>query len=442
MRASPFFAVLLLSWSSACVGGASGARDVDAARGAESPEAWFATARVAYDPGNPREAMTPKLVGAFADARIVGIGEATHGTHEDVWFKSELVLALVDAGLVDTIYLEANHSGVAQLDELVRSGAGDARDALKAAPIFRVLKTEAVLACVEGLRERARRGVRVRLVGVDCQDSTRDAERALRILGRRDVALAAMFRAKLEPLVGAEAQALRHPQLVRGMDVAALDALSDELARLQAACADAPEAAAAALRAWQGLKAFRIEARDAPREDDIDGYNLRDRYMAQNVLADGHRGAFLGHNCHVLAGRPGGNLEGYVPAGAVLHEALGERYRVVLFDYNSARIRAVPMPTDGSPPDALAADEILARGPLEGSLADATCRGAEGAHWIDLRGLPPRWSAWHERVIHADWLGYAASRERQGQEVLSFPFARLGDVLVVIDELGASRPLE
>lgn len=58
--------------------------------------------------------MRPELLECFRGAQVIGIGEASHGMHEDVLFKAELVLALVDAGLVDTLHLEANHAGAAQ----------------------------------------------------------------------------------------------------------------------------------------------------------------------------------------------------------------------------------------------------------------------------------------------------------------------------------------
>ncbi|MEY2808268.1 MAG: hypothetical protein RIR65_2685, partial [Planctomycetota bacterium] len=68
--------------------------------------------------------MTRELLSAFDGALVVGIGEASHGTHEDAAFKTALALALVDAGRIDTLYLEANHAGAAELDAYLHAGSG------------------------------------------------------------------------------------------------------------------------------------------------------------------------------------------------------------------------------------------------------------------------------------------------------------------------------
>lgn len=109
-----------------------------------------------------------------------------------------MLTALVDAGAVDTLSLEANRAGAAQLDAFIRSREGDAAAAVRDSLIFSVLKTEAFAACVEGMQDRVRRGARLRIAGIDCQDTARDANVALDALARRDAVLAANLRSRLE----------------------------------------------------------------------------------------------------------------------------------------------------------------------------------------------------------------------------------------------------
>jgi erythromycin esterase len=417
-------------------------RDPRLAAEATSADQWFAAARQPFDAAQPRSAMRPELLECFRGAQVVGIGEASHGTHEDVLFKAELVLALVDAGLVDTLYLEANHAGAAQIDAHVHGAGDDTRQAVRDAPIFRVLKTEAFVACIEGLRARARRGVAVHVVGIDCQDSARDADLALRRLALRDAQAADEFRAQLAPITGAAAAAVRHPDLVRSLLLKTMDECSAVLERLEQACGADEEAAQAARRARQGLVAMRIEAKDARDEDfDWDSFSWRDRYMAENILAHGSRGVFWGHNFHVAGGSPRGQLEGYEPTGSVLRRKLEWRYRTVLFDYGTARISVVVPPSDDAPPDATQPAEVVVRDILPGSLAEAVRGGTGGSCWIDMGKLPQAWYEWRETPRPTDWPGFAARRERVPEELAALPFDALGDVLVVIDNLSAARSL-
>lgn len=48
------------------------------------------------------------IVAKFNSARVIGVGEVTHGTHEDQAFKVALIKELVRVGAIDTLALEAN----------------------------------------------------------------------------------------------------------------------------------------------------------------------------------------------------------------------------------------------------------------------------------------------------------------------------------------------
>ncbi|MBI1302695.1 MAG: hypothetical protein GC172_02760 [Phycisphaera sp.] len=126
-------------------------RDPALASSAATAESWIEAARQPFGAGFPQDLASPAMLAALDGARIVGLGEATHGTHEDALLKTQLILALIDAGAVDTLYLEANRAGAAQLDAFIRSQEGDVAAAVRGSAIFRVLKTEAFAACVAGM---------------------------------------------------------------------------------------------------------------------------------------------------------------------------------------------------------------------------------------------------------------------------------------------------
>jgi erythromycin esterase len=68
---------------------------------------------------------------ALANARVVGLGEATHGTREFFQLKHRLVRYLVMEHGYRLFGLEANFSETLALDRYVVHGEGSPRDALR-----------------------------------------------------------------------------------------------------------------------------------------------------------------------------------------------------------------------------------------------------------------------------------------------------------------------
>ena len=419
-------------------------RDPVEAAKAVTAKQWIAAARYPLEFDVDAPVIPAALVDACSGARVVGLGEFSHGTHGDAMLKSALALALIDSGDVDTLYMEANRTGGEQLDAFIRSSGGDAREAVEKADIFRVLKTEGFAYLVAGMQQRVAAGRKLRIVGIDCQHSRPDAEFALACLAARDAVAAERIRAALAPIVGPDAASLRHPKLIKSIDTAQLRACIAGLEELERALAADPAGAAVALRARQGLLAFEHETSDGdPSRADMEYFNLRDRFMAENILADGARsGAFWGHNIHIFGG-PRELTEGFVPSGTVLREALGRAYRIVVCDYRTAQIRAVVAKSDTEMPDALGAQEVLARKAVAGDFADAIAADGRGSVWLDLSAMPAgdAFDAWRATPLALDWPGFAMPRERRDEYLTRIPVAKLVDVVVVLDEVGPARPL-
>lgn len=409
---------------------------------ATAPEAWILAARhpFPFDAGHP--VIPAGLVDACRGARLVGLGEFSHGTHEDALFKSALALALIDAGEVETLYIEANRTGGEQLDAFIRSGGGDARDAVARAGIFRVLKSEGFAHLIAGMQRRVAAGKRLRIVGIDCQDSRRDAGVALDRLAARNAAEAGRLRAKLAPIVGAEAGRLRHPQLMQALDARRIHACIDALGELEGALSADPFGASLAQRARQGLLSYEHETSDGDYQRADAGYfSRRDRFMAENILADGAgKGAFWGHNIHVMGG-PRASIPDYVPSGTVLREALGKGYRVMVCDYRRARISLVVSDLATGIPDALSPQQTVGRDLVRGGLAEAIAGPGGASFWIDLSRMPssPAFEAWRATPRASDWPGYTAPRERRNEDLFRVPIGRLVDVVVVFEDVGPAR---
>ena len=102
------------------------------------------------------------------DARIVSLGEGTHGTREFFEMKARIVRFLVEEMGFDTFAIEATWPEARRLDRYVRTGVGDPRRLLSGL-YFWTWNTESVLEMIEWMREHNRAGGDVGFHGVDMQ---------------------------------------------------------------------------------------------------------------------------------------------------------------------------------------------------------------------------------------------------------------------------------
>lgn len=389
------------------------------------------------------------LAARLAGAQMIGLGEATHGSHEDALLKSLLIQSLVQDHDLRIVLLEANRTGTAQLDAYASAAPTGllAADAVRQAPVFSILKTEVMADLLSWLRGwnavNADRPVRV--IGVDCQASSQDAADALAALAVVNSGAAEALSGALEPILTAEARGRRHSVMLKQLTSAQLNAAETACRMLEAELNSAglPDAAFTARRAWQGLNAFEYETSDGDLTRATPEYwSRRDVFMAENAitLSKGQPAVFWGHNSHVAGGRPGGDSAGYVPSGAVLRDRLGAGYKVVIQDFAEAEFFATPA---GDPPPADAQPVRVKRtarpGTLNALLASASIRTA----WFDLSRLPQdaRMADWRETPIGLDWYGFAASAEPLPHDILNVPPQGLFDVLVIHPKLTPSRML-
>ncbi|HEX8903236.1 MAG TPA: erythromycin esterase family protein, partial [Longimicrobiaceae bacterium] len=129
-------------------------------------------------------ALHPLLSGA----RIVALGEGTHGTREFFRAKHRLVQWMVEREGVTVFAIEANMPEARRVNEYVLTGRGDPRAAL-AGLYFWTWNTEEVLALIEWMRayNASGRG-RVEFWGFDMQNPTVAADSVRAFVARADPA--------------------------------------------------------------------------------------------------------------------------------------------------------------------------------------------------------------------------------------------------------------
>lgn len=410
--------------------------------------AWLKQAGHRLTTEAPGLAELKPLLERLNGARVVGIGEATHGTHEDVAFKASLIKALVAAGRINAVAWITSRSAGKRLDAYVAGGPGTAADALRDSGLAAHWVTVDVVDLLDWLRTWNLAGKeRIHLVGVDVQDVLHDTQSALTLLASVEPEAAAMlqdiWKSELTP------DQLRRPfsEVVRGWTrqqwetlFVAARVLEDLLVtRPTTRLAQAPgysDARHAARAARLGLFAF---------EFDIDGtsgaplpaeaYSRRDVAAGEQLLAvvgPPARAALWGHDAQVA--RAAFGADAAFTTGEYLGDRLGKAYRTVGFAWRRGSVRAVSGAAEGSAPASRTLDVTLSSDSLGSLVAKAGLRSA----WFDLTAVPDAaWSKrWLAQPYDRGWFGGIAGAEKAPPT----PLGKAFDVLVFFDTVAPSQP--
>src|SRR6266700_1205944 len=141
-----------------------------------------------------------RLRGIIGEARIVSLGEATHGTREFFQLKHRLLeLCVCELGF--TVFgIEASYPESLRVNDYVLHGTGNPAEAL-AGMRFWTWDTQEVLALIEWMRAWNRTHERkVKFYGFDMQSPTEAALGVIDYLGRVAPELAAASETPLWPL--------------------------------------------------------------------------------------------------------------------------------------------------------------------------------------------------------------------------------------------------
>jgi len=291
----------------------------------------------------------------LADARVVGLGEATHGTREFFQFKHRMVEFLVREMNFSVFAIEANYSGCLKINDYVTGGKVSRVEALQNLG-FDVLKTEEVAALVDWLRaynQTAPPERKVRFYGFDMQYmelSEALPEYLLRVAPE-----------KAQELTETLTKLRETKQAARGGAKENLKALLPEVDKLiryfilqEANFINKTSRA----EYEQNLRSLRLSFQDADVLLSNEYDEARDRYMAENILyllnrePAGTRIAVWAHNYHISTGEipsPGGIAGKFM--GAFLRQQLSGGYYALGFAFSEGSFQSTstnPMAIRGS----------------------------------------------------------------------------------------------
>ncbi|WP_030776129.1 erythromycin esterase family protein [Streptomyces sp. NRRL F-2664] len=387
------------------------------------------------------------LTAMIGDAEVVGLGEATHGSHEFFTMKERLFRHLVEEKGFTTFALEMSWTAGLRIDEYLQGGPGDARriaeEELGGSPWER----EEFAGLISWMRHHNDRHR-------DRGHGRRPAGRTVRFMGN-DIGAPRLGDAAFDRVLS-HVRASHPADLARLEDLyARLRPLDDVFAHLRTPLAERRRAAVAAQQAhdllgahgqiggdacaWAEQHARNIAQTFAFASLDLsdprsvsDAEHLRDRAMADNTAwwhrRTGDRMLLSAHNGHVgyLSTDP---VMYPTTQGAFLRGALGRRYTAIGFTFAQGSFL-----TAGSFGGAWGEVTVPAATP---DMQEYTLdRVRHRDYYLDLRTLPAAARSWLEvpRPVHD-----AGSSFRTPLPTLAI--SRAYDVLIHLHRVRAATPL-
>jgi erythromycin esterase len=341
--------------------------------------------------GNGFEDMQPlrKIVG---DARVVCLGEATHGTKEFFQLKHRMLEFLVSEMGFNVFGIEANYPEAYAVNRYVLNGEGDSAEAL-AGLYFWTWNTEEVLEMIRWMRQyNLTHEKKVKFYGFDMQfpdSAAKFVQNYIKKVGGQESAeLQQSFEllTKIDP----------SPNISTEQKDAASSAVQKVVEMLEK---NKPvDIAKSSTDDWEVARQHaRIMEQFVKRSQDKEGgYSVRDASMAENIQwILNHEGSDAkivawAHNGHVSFEQ---NSNGRVPMGWHLKNTFGKDLVVFGFAFNqgsfqsmdSRQKRLISFTVDPMPEGSL--DETLAKANLKIAALDLRSIDTPAKEWFDVEHL-------------------------------------------------------
>jgi erythromycin esterase len=304
---------------------------------------WLRGAAVPFDRVDPADNLDDleplrKLVG---DARIVSLGEATHGTREFFQMKHRILRFLVERMGFTAFAIEASWPEANRLDRYVRAGEGDPAELLSGL-YFWTWNTDEVLQMIQWMRRYNESGGSVGFYGFDMQFPGMAIDNVARFVAAVDRGASTEFAQRYECLAQYANDATgRSPSPGYGAQSAAYrDACLQDLRWVQDTLISrqAPYEAASSPVEWaRAVQSARVAVQ---YEEMSSSRRSRDLAMADNAkwildqLPAGGKIALWAHNGHVSSSS-GATM------GGALRQMFGQAMVVMGFSFAQGTFNAV-----------------------------------------------------------------------------------------------------
>lgn len=372
------------------------------------------------------------------DARIVALGENTHGTRDFFEMKARILRFLVEEMDFDAFLIEATWPESNRLDRYVRTGNGDPFEYLSGL-YFWTWNTESVMEMIQWMRSHNIAGGNVGFYGFDMQYPGMALDNVIRYVGEVDADVLPETEASLSCLVQyANNQRGRFPS-PRYDDAGTVykkacgASLSAEARRLENnrdayVAKSGPKDFALALQSLRVALQYHLM---------VLGEQTRDQSMAENTawwleqLGPESRVVLWAHNFHVST------LSG--AQGSFLDATFGDDMVVFGFSHEEGTFHAVT----------LRGGEVVARqdhslpGVLRGSYEDFFSTAEAPRFFVDLRGrdLTDPSASWLSGPRRLRSIGCCYDPDQSGSYWRTVPLPAAFDVMIHVRQTRATKEL-
>jgi erythromycin esterase len=364
------------------------------------------------------------------DARIVALGEATHGTREFFQLKHRMLEFLVNEMAFNIFAVEASLPEALDVNRFVLSGEGDPARAL-AGMYFWTLDTEEVLALIRWMREynlTETHGRKVKLYGFDMQFTARAARTVLDYLRRVDPAAGRRADRVLDPL----ADPFVSDEIRQGRwRKERMRELADSLRRVVADFDERLDAYAA-MTSFEEADLVRRHLEILLQAVGVEGLS-RDAAMAANVAwmlgreGPDSKAVLWAHNQHVAV-RKGSQ-------GEALRRMFGDDLRVFGFAFDRGGFQARDVSHDGvlRPWRVTSAPDTTLEAHLRAAAPEVTL--------LDLRALPEAGpvASWFKSPQTMRTIGSGYTYQHPEWYWWRAPVAEVYDALAFVEETTPAR---
>jgi erythromycin esterase len=344
----------------------------------------YAVPLTTASPESPMQDLAP-FGRAVGDARIVSLGEATHGTHEFFEMKHRIFRYLVERKGFTVFAIEANWPESLAVDLYIKTGEGDPENAL-AGMYFWTWNTEEMLNMIEWMRswnQAPGKHSILTFTSFDMQTAHVATEHVLDYLKQASPEDLPMAQSAYQNVSGMERQ-------VSSDKAKPLSEKADGIVKLFDARRDAMVKASSEA-AWRDARhaaeiVYQFGIMLIPGNGRQSRAQTRDQMMAKNVewLADkaypGEKIVLWAHNAHVAFNQQPGQK----PMGVFLRERFGRDMYVAGFAFDRGEVRAVGI--DGNKPTELGIHKVLPSPP--GSGDDILNRAGMAMSFLDITRVP------------------------------------------------------
>lgn len=386
--------------------------------------------------GNGFDDLLP-LKEIVGDARIVSLGEATHGTREFFQMKHRMLEFLASEMGFDTFGIEANMPECFALNRFV---LGESDDPSPAHMRFWTWDTKEVLDMLRWMRRFNRDPARARKLsfyGFDMQFPTLGALEVLDYLGEVDPNLARTASRVLAALSD-DFSAFQYPHLSKRVQESTRSGIASLFAALRRE-RYGYVSRSDALR-WRGALLNLTVVKQAEEKLRSNSGNVRDKYMAANVAAildlkgPDSKAVLWAHNGHVSRQVVTGRGGSFRPMGSHLDRKFGKKQVIFGFAFGHGSFQAIDMDRGGL--------RRFTVPPLPKDTLDALLSKVGPGFVLDLRKLTGEVRRYFHSEPRTRSTGAIWSQKKSDQFVYPSRLLNQYDALIFVGSTTAARRLQ